>query len=115
MFGLSTLKDFANRAIKQKSEIGILSTPEDSDFGTMIERLSRAKDIMGCWDYNILANNCQSAANYVSFGIKRTAQGEMVIKSAVIIFINLATLAASSRYWSSLSHYFYGKKLPEKV
>jgi len=99
MFGLSTLTNFARRAQRQNSAIYILDTPEDSDPDVIIRRLKRANELMGCWDYNILWNSCQSAANYVSFGVRESPQADAVIAGARWIVVGAGVLGVLMAGW----------------
>lgn len=54
--------------------INIYEFPGDDDKKIMIERLERVVEEVGPWDYTLInllgqtSNNCENAANYVSFG-----------------------------------------------
>lgn len=99
MVGLSTLVNFAERAVKQRSEVNVVVTPEDNDPAVAADRLRRAASVLGCWDYDAVANNCQSAANYISFGIRATAQGDAVLRTARVVVLTAVALAGLLRVW----------------
>ena len=83
MVGLSSLVYFAERAVINDSPIYVVNTPMDIDKPTILERLERALEIAGCWDYNIVADNCEAAANYISFGVRASLQTANMIKLAI--------------------------------
>lgn len=99
MVGLSTIPDFVRRAVKNKSPVHIVSTPQDADLETVSRRLSRAREVVGCWDYNAITNNCESVANYISFGVRQSKQSEMIVQIARLITIGSAALNILLRLW----------------
>jgi len=114
MTGLSTLTNFARRAEKQGSPIYILSTPEDDDRDTIIRRLERAEEVIGCTDYNILWTNCQHIANYITFGVRESLQSAMVFQGARWIVIRGGALAALINGWMLLKRQLVNKVLLKK-
>ena len=84
VFGLSPLEDFAKRAEERGSKIYIIETEDDTNPKSVSQRFERMKEILGCWDY-FLNENCQSAANYVTFGQRTSTQAKYIINSARII------------------------------
>ena len=101
MAGLSTLEDFAQRAIKLGSDIVVLQTPRDQHYTSVTRRLRRAEEIAGCWDYNIIQHNCQAAANYVSFGVYNSEQANKIIKAARVLVVSISSLASLVAFWKS--------------
>lgn len=97
--GLSTLVNFAQRAQKKNSDVHIIVTPEDSQPATAIERLQRAHTVVGCWDYDALINNCQSAANFISFGLNATAQGDAILRGARVVVLTATLLGGLLKVW----------------
>ena len=81
--GLSSLVLFAERTVINGSPIYVINTPMDIAKPTILERLERALEIAGCWDYNIVADNCEAAANYISFGVRASLQTANMIKLAI--------------------------------
>ncbi len=99
MVGLSTLTSFARRAQKQGSNIYILNTTNDGDPDTIIRRMKRALEVMGCWDYNILLGSCEHVANFISFGVHESVQSEAVVKGARWTVVSMLTLGALISAW----------------
>jgi hypothetical protein len=114
MTGLSTLTNFAKRAEKQGSPIYILTTPEDSDRETIVRRLERAQEVIGCTDYNILLTNCQHIANYITFGVRASLQSAVVFQGAQWIAIGGGALAALIGGWMKLKRQLVDKVLLRK-
>lgn len=110
-YGFSTLKNFNQRAKKLKSDVALLITENDTLPQTIFERLSRAKDLVGCYNYNIVENNCQHAANYVSFGTKYSTQA----KTAKIVIVSLLATGALAAYYKNSSHCLRGTCKPRVV
>lgn len=93
-YGFSTLSSFSSRAKKNKSQIFLLMTDIDIEPHVVVERLERARELVGCWNYNILLSNCQHAANYVSFGIRESEQATTA-KYISVLFTAAGALAAA--------------------
>lgn len=92
-FGLSTLADFARRAEEKKSSVILYKHKgyDDTNPELIKKRLRRVKEIVSSegqsWRQWVLTHNCESAANYVSYGTMETKQGQL---SAITIIIAYA-------------------------
>lgn len=90
-FGLSTLADFAKRAKNSPILLYKHKGFDDSNPDLILKRLKRTKEIVSSegqnWRQWVLTHNCQSAANYVSYGKFETSQGQI---SVFTIFIATA-------------------------
>lgn len=93
-YGFSTLKDFGARAKKKNSQVYLLMTDVDVEPQVVLARLQRARELVGCWNYNILLSNCQHAANYVSFGTRESEQAK-IAKYIAITLTAAGVLAAA--------------------
>lgn len=94
-FGLSTMADFAKRATEKNSPVYLFQHKgyEDSNPDLIRQRLNRVKQIVSAegnqWRQWILTHNCESAANYVSYGTMETRQGQVnVFTIAIAIAMN---------------------------
>jgi hypothetical protein len=95
VYGLSTLENFGQRASARGGDIGIVSTALDEDIPTILARLERVKQILGSWTYNIVLNNCEHGANFVTSG--KHESGQTQIGQTIFVRV-VALLAAWRRY-----------------
>lgn len=82
--GISRLTDFIQRANNNGSSITITShkNQNDSDPNIIIERIKRAIEESNepLQTQLVLYGNCESLANYISYGSFETKQGELILK-----------------------------------
>ena len=89
-FGLSTMADFAKRAEDRNSPVILFQHKgyDDSNSNVIKDRLRRVKEIVTSegneWRQWILTHNCESAANYVSYGKMETKQGQVTFITILI-------------------------------
>jgi hypothetical protein len=89
-FGFSRLDAFEEEAKKKQAgkPAGKVLTPSDGHISTIVDRLNRVIDLLGCWDYS-LVRNCQHAANYVTFGNFISQQAEVFLTFATASTVSL--------------------------
>jgi hypothetical protein len=130
--GLATIENFAKRAIKQHSKLYVVETSQDDNPDIIIGRLKMMKDF-GKWTYDPFNNNCQSAANSVTFGVFnkspevfwRSLQGEFIgdimnkslkVASGVTIILSvLVQKIINSAVITSFNFYFGEKGLTTNI
>jgi hypothetical protein len=107
-FGLSTMADFAKRAEQKDSPVILFRHKgyDDSDSNVIKDRLRRVKEIVTSegneWRQWILTHNCESAANYVSYGKMETKQGQ-------VTFITILIAAALNGGLGGVARGYYNK------
>jgi hypothetical protein len=87
IIGLETLEHFLDVAKKRKSAIYTVYTLQDTDKKTIIDRLKRAREVLGVWDYDLLTNNCEGVANYISYGTKKSHQTRLLLIWVMVLII----------------------------
>ena len=91
-FGLSTMTDFAKRANSKGFPVLLFQHKgyNDAKPSLIRERLRRVKEIVSSsgnhWRQWVLTHNCESAANYVSYGKMETKQGQVNSLTIVIAY-----------------------------
>ena len=112
-FGISSLYETVKfaKTVYHEKDILIYRYPNDFSKEVIIERLNRARKIIGKWAYSlsILSNNCENAANYVSLGHSISTQAYVSD-----ICYNVVGKAAST-LGAAVSSLFGGKAPSEKV
>jgi len=69
--GITTFSDCVKFAMDRYGRKGfyLYEYPNDNDKDVILNRLTRARKIIGKWSYHLLSqNNCENAANYISIG-----------------------------------------------
>lgn len=107
-FGLSTMADFAKRAKEKNSPVLLFQHKKfnDSNPSLIRQRLRRVKEIVSSsgnhWRQWVLTHNCESAANYVSYGKMETRQGQVnVITLVIAVAMNKGLGGVARGYYDS--------------
>jgi hypothetical protein len=93
MFGFSNLEDFAKRAKKQNSKTFLEASKNSAKPIQVRARLRRVKDILGPQSYNIITNNCQHKANYVTLG-KCISHQATNVATPILVAVSIGLLAS---------------------
>ncbi len=92
IIGLETLKHFFNVAKKRNSTTYTVYTLQDTDKKTVIDRLKRAREVIGVWDYDLLTNNCEGVANYISYGTKKSYQTIIILFWILVLIMAILAI-----------------------